>query len=353
MYRTICRVSLVAAVLSVIAFAWSVSNVRGQGSWATSPAVKSLYEKAKAEGQVVLWGPNDQELDWIPQAFNKGFPGIEVKWTADLAAMTKVIAEYRAGRHTVDTFIFSLGGIMPLAERGVLGPNDWSVFGVVPEDIFFGGNAAATHNLLYAVVYNTDKVRESDLPKTWDGFLDPKFKDKLSASDFLWPRFLGFLALSWGEEKTIEFARAMRDKQNIAVTGTAVAESMVKTGERPIALANFPQNAIYWKTVEKAPTAWAPVSPTGAVQFVSSALSKAPHPNAAKLLAGWLASDEAKEIREQVREGGANLRSGSRSKITADLRARGVKWVLEDVTTMKQRAEFANRINPVVTGQQR
>jgi len=211
----------------------------------------------------------------------------------------------------------------------------------------------ATHNLLYAVIYNTDKVKESELPKTWDGFLDPKFKGKLVSSDFLWPRFLGFLALSWGEEKTIEFARAMRDKQNIAVTGTAVAETMVKTGERPITLGSFPQNAIYWKNVEKVPTWWAPVTPTGAVQFVSSALSKAPHPNAAKLLAGWLASDEGKEIRELEREGVADLRSGSRSKMAENLRARGIKWVLEDVTTMKQRADFANRINPIVTGQQR
>lgn len=350
MRRTIGRSTVAVAVL-MLTWAWSPASVMGQEG-AGSPAVKSLYEKARAEGQVVIWGPNELELNWIPQSFNNRFPGIDVKFTADLASVTKVIAEYRAGRHVVDTFIFSLGGIMPLANRGILGPNEWAIFGVAPQDVFFGGNTAATHNLLYAVVYNSNRVNEADLPRSWDGFLEPRFKDKLVASDFLFPRFLGFLALSWGEEKTLEFARALRDKQNIVVTGTAVHDSMVKSGERPISIGNFPGNAINWRNLEGAPTAWAPIGPTGAVQFVSAALAKAPHPNAARLLAGWLATDEAKETRERLRHQ-ADLRPGSRSKMAADLRARGITIVFEDPTNMKQRADYYNRFAPVVTGQQR
>lgn len=342
------RPSLIAAaalVLFVLAsLAWA------QGGWVTAPSVKELYEKARAEGEVVIWGPALQELDWLQAEFGKRFPGIQVKWTEDLSAPTKVVAEYRAGRHAVDVFVFSLGGLVPLAERNILGPNDWALFGSPPANVFFNGNAAATHNLVFTFVYNADLVKDADLPKRWEDLLDPRWKGKLVASEFLLPRLLGFLALEWGEEKTAEFARGLRDRANILVTRAPI-DAFLKSGERVATVGNLVSNAFIWKS-KGVPTGWVPLSPTGAVQFAVSPLAKAPHPNAAKLLAGWMTTDEAKEARERLRFD-ADVRPGARTKMAAELRSRDVKLIYEDVSTMKQRADFYGKLAPIVTGQVR
>ena len=36
--------------------------------------VTELYAAAKKEGQVIIWGTQRREVDWIPAAFGKFFP---------------------------------------------------------------------------------------------------------------------------------------------------------------------------------------------------------------------------------------------------------------------------------------
>ena len=80
--------------------AWPFAAV-AQSDWRTSTEVRKLYEAARAEGEVVIWGAQRRELAWLQEPFGKRFPGIEVKWTADRSAATKLITEYRAGRFAV------------------------------------------------------------------------------------------------------------------------------------------------------------------------------------------------------------------------------------------------------------
>ena len=103
--------------------AWPFAAV-AQSDWQTSPEVRKLYEVARAEGEVVILGAQRRELAWIQEPFGKRFPGIEVKWTADRSAATKLITEYRAGRFAVDLFHFPLGGMLPVDRRCVLATND-------------------------------------------------------------------------------------------------------------------------------------------------------------------------------------------------------------------------------------
>ena len=73
-----------------------------------SPKVKELYAAAKKEGQVVIWGTQRREVEWIPAAFGKVFPGIDVQFLGDNDIAVKAIAEARAGRHQVDVYQNSL-----------------------------------------------------------------------------------------------------------------------------------------------------------------------------------------------------------------------------------------------------
>jgi iron(III) transport system substrate-binding protein len=317
-------------------------------SWPSAPAVKALYEQARREGEVVLWGPQDRELDWVPAEFGKRFPGIRVTWSADRAANTRIITEQRAGRYAVDVLTFSLGGVLPLAERKLLGANEWAAWGVNPQSVVLDGTAASIYHLVYTIVYNEKLVNAADLPRTWDDLLAPRWKGKLVASQFLLPRLLGFLALEWGEAKTAAYARALIEQQDTLIT-RAPREVILQRGERLVGVGEFVSASLYWKHSLGMPIGWAPMPTMAAAQFVVSPLARAPHPNAAKLLAGWLATAEAKAARERLRFD-ADLTPGAATKLAGQIAATKSKILYEDVTNMKARATLYEAMSGIVSG---
>jgi ABC-type Fe3+ transport system substrate-binding protein len=321
-----------------------------QSGWRDSADVRALYEKARAEGEVVIWGAQDRELDWIAEPFARRFPGVVVKWTADRSANTKIVAEYRARRYAADVFHYSLGGMIPLQDRGLLGKNDWSAWGSGRDPALMAGTVGATHNLVYSVVYNERLVAPADLPKTWDDLLEPGWKGKLVASQFLLPRLLGFLALEWGEEKTMAFARALLDRQQMLVT-RAPREDLLQRGERLIGVGEFIGSALYWKS-RGMPIGWVAMPILPAAQFGVAVLARPPHPHAAKLLAGWLVTDEAKAARERLRFD-ADVRPGATTNLAGILTRSGGRLVFEDVSNMKQRAANYEKFAAIVVGRDR
>src|SRR5215471_13791995 len=101
--------------------------------------VDKLYTAAKQEGRVIIWGTQRREVEWIPAAFAKTFPGIEVQFLGDNDIAVKAIAEARAGRHQVDVYQNSLTGTLPVAQRDLLDAVDWSPFGFDQRNLTFGG----------------------------------------------------------------------------------------------------------------------------------------------------------------------------------------------------------------------
>ena len=339
---------LTVAMVALL-IAWP-SAALGQSDWRTSTEVRNLYEAARAEGEVVIWGAQRRELAWIQEPFGKRFPGIEVKWTADRSAATKLITEYRASRFAVDLFHFSLGGMLPVDRRRVLGTNDWTIWGNGPEDVLLDGKVGLTHNLVYAVVYNEELVSADDLPTTWAGYLEPRWQGKLVASQFLLPRLLGFLALEWGEAKAADYARTLIDKQRTLIT-RAPREGILQRGERLVAVGEFVGSAMYWKSLGM-PMHWAATELMPATQFGVATLVRAPHPHAAQLLAGWMTTDEAKITRERLMFS-ADVRPGSGSEIGALLSTKRGRIVFENLGNMTDRAALYERLSAIVTGQVR
>jgi hypothetical protein len=86
-----------------------------------------------------------------------------------------------------------------------------------------------------------------------------------------------------------------------------------------------------------------------AAQFVAAPLARAPHPNAAKLMAGWLASAEARALRERLRFD-ADVSPGARTTLAAQLAATRAKILFEDVTNMKARATLYEAMSGIVSG---
>src|SRR5262245_51822247 len=122
-------------------------------AWNDTPKVRVLYEAAKQEGKVIIWGTHRREVDWIAAAFGKLFPGIEVEFLGDNDIAVKAIAEARAGRHQVDVYQNSLTGTLPVVQRDLLGGVDWSPFGIDKRKVAFDGKMPYTSDIVYTAAY--------------------------------------------------------------------------------------------------------------------------------------------------------------------------------------------------------
>lgn len=313
-----------------------------------SAPVKALHEKAKAEGSVVMWGTNVREVDWIPKAFSARFPGVDVKVVGDNNITTTAIAEARANRHQVDVFWHSLAGVAPLLDRGLIEPLDWSMFGVNADNTFADKKLGVTNTMVYSFMYNTKLADPKLLPKKWSDVLNPALKDKMVVSDFLIPRLTGALVFSLGHADAMKFARSLRDDMGLLLT-RAPRQPIVAAGERTYSLAELDQQVRLWKS-EGLPVDYVVPEPVTSSQFVAALMAKAPNPNAAKLLAGWLASDEGKAAREKAIFT-ADYRPNSKSEIGQKLLATGVKINFDDLSQVTDRNKYFKEAGDIISGQ--
>src|SRR5262245_34466700 len=105
-------------MFAVLALALALTApAAAQSVWKDSPEVQKLYEAAKKEGKVIVWGTQRREVEWIPAVFGALFPGIDVQVLGDNEIATRAISEARAGRHQVDVYWHSLTGTMPVVQR--------------------------------------------------------------------------------------------------------------------------------------------------------------------------------------------------------------------------------------------
>jgi iron(III) transport system substrate-binding protein len=146
----------------------------------------------------------------------------------------------------------------------------------------------------FVVAFNTSKVRREELPATYEGFLDPKWRGRigLEATDQEW---LAGLARHWGEKRALDFFRGLVAMKPDVRKGHVLLSEMVAAGEVPVSLTNYASNADSMKRRAK-PIDWKPVEPViGRPQAIGLA-ANAPHPNVALLFADFVLSPEGQQL---------------------------------------------------------
>jgi iron(III) transport system substrate-binding protein len=315
-----------------------------------SPRLKALYQAAKPEGRVMIWGTQRREVEWIPAALGKVFPGIEVEFLGDNDIAVKAIAEARAGRHQIDVYQSSLTGTLPVVQRDLLMVVDWSPFGIDARNITFEGKMAMTSNIVYTVAYNNKLVKEADAPKNWIDILDERYKGKGTASTFLLPRLVGGLSLAWGEEKALQFARDIVARMNLLLT-RAPRESLLQSGERLYAFGEV-DSLVRAVAAEGLPVSQVVPEPVVVGQFGVTVMKSAPHPNAARLLAGFLATPEGKAARLKATSQ-ADYGPTSDNELAKLLHSGKLQVVWDRPDNMVQREALFGRAAAILTGQTR
>ena len=287
-------------------------------SWAQSPAPgwDKLVADAKKEGKVVIIAPSDPQVrEAIPAAFKAKY-GITVEYlggrSSDMAARLRT--ERQSGIYTIDV---ALSGTLTMAsifygekmldplrpaliDPQVIDGSKWKsgkLWFIDPEDQYILRIFNTRTPMLYL---NTNYVKPEEIQSAQD-LLNPKFQGKIVTSDPTLPgigssdsaRFYiqygeDFVKKLYIDQKTV----LSRDRRQIGdglargawpIAMGAEDEEMVKLQKE-----GFPIHRVY--------------SLKGMSDIISPSeghvglFNNAPHPNAARLFANWIASREGLEI---------------------------------------------------------
>lgn len=310
--------------------------------------LQALYEKAKAEREVILWSPAaPQEMKIIIDAFTQRFPGIEVKHfqIRHNDYISRVITESSQGKVSADILA---GGpfrdIQPLLERDLIDSFDYkAVYPSADASLLSDKNRVLTfYHLLRVVAYNTNLVKPDEVPKTWEELLAPKWKGKIILEGR--GDTFALLGVEWGKEKAVSYLKALLDQKPIIVRGGFTVADQVIAGVAPLGIDTYAHTVIQKATWSKAPIDWAKqMSPLGADASTVLVAKGAPHINAARLFAGFLISREGQEVwANQVLN--APLYPGSPNPAMKSIEATKAKLVLESTSLIPQKNELMDEI---------
>ena len=291
-------VSAIAILMTLVIGGIGYAQDKGKGA---SDAVMQLYNAAKKEGTVVIWGPTDAIIyQRAQEAMSKQFPGIKIEHFESIPEplVQRIIAESQAGKPAAVDIIQSgsLRALRPLIDRDMLAsyPGWEKDFGL--DAVYANQRFVGAYNLTLPIAYNTKLVSAQDAPKTWEDLADPKWKGrKLIMEARLVP--FAMLGTQWGKGKATELIkRILSQQQPLIVQGGTTVANALAGGQVSIAVGTYAYTIERLKK-QGAAVDWVAVSPLPVLNSAVGVLKTAPHPNAARFFAGWLGSTEGQTVR--------------------------------------------------------
>jgi iron(III) transport system substrate-binding protein len=283
------------------------------GDAALSPDAEweKTVKAAEREGEVVVYKLRS-DIDW--QAFHKRFPKIKLIREAAPASqiLQRIMAERRAEKFIPDIVMLGGGTSTSLQKANVLEPMAPAF--ILPEvkdqaKWFEGKHHYNDSDNRYVFVYaafplrllgyNTKAVDPKAIASFWD-FLEPKWKGKITAKD---PRDPGggspLLFFYYNPQLGPDFIRKLLAGGNLTLTRDERQQTdWLASGKHPIAITAKAED------VDDAKRQGLPVEMLNphalgkdgvgleAGGTMISLVSKAPHPNAAKVMLNWFLSRE-------------------------------------------------------------
>ncbi|WP_403024543.1 ABC transporter substrate-binding protein [Salinibacterium sp. GXW1014] len=297
--------ALAAGLVAALAMTGCSGGGGGGGTTAPDvtvddPALQELIDAATEEGEMTLYSIIDEgPMRAVAQAFTDKY-GVDVSVqrlvSADL--QQRYSAEAEAGATVADVVMlthspfysdgFDKGWLTPLADADIPGFDEY------PADFVRNDGGAAIVSLVPTrLVYNTDAVEEE--PTSWEEYADPKYKGKLLfAAPDTSPANLTFWSLmvdEFGED----FLRDVAKNEPTWMNSAVVTTQGVAAGEGDLA---HPGVLAIVNTLKKegAPVEAALLGPTTGPEIGIALSAESPSPNAAKLFAHFLLSQEGSEV---------------------------------------------------------
>lgn len=286
---------------TLLSGAWTSSLAQSPnwaGSAADTEALNKLYDAAVSAGEkeVVIYGAYFGIFRPIWDQFQARFPKISIIGSplsgAQLA--TKLDAEYSSGQHSADIVTSGFTELMGTvsANRGLpyVPPN----IANIPRRYHDAqGRFVVNYAEIFGVVYNTDKLKAAELPRTPADLLAPKYKgliidepNSARATDLVWNELYnsGKIDGAW--------IRAMKAQAN-SVPSWVPMLNQLTTGT--ITMIPWVGHARFLGLKQAgAPVGFQALPGMATPSYAGTViLSKAPHPAAARLFQAWFITPEA------------------------------------------------------------
>jgi ABC-type Fe3+ transport system substrate-binding protein len=299
---------LLAAVVSLIsskqlALAASVEDV---ALLKASNREKILIEGAKKEGKVNFYTGLivDQVVRPVKDAFEKEYPFLQIEFfrgNSERVAQ-KVLTEYQAKRYEVD--VISGSAATTMVQRAGYMQRFYSphLAEYPPELKDPKGFWGSTNVYFMTLGYNTRSVKASELPKTYEDLLHPRWKGQTMWSTSRGsgaPQFIGNIFITMGQEAGKAYVQKLKG-QNIAKSTASARQilDLVIAGEYPLAIQIFNHHAYISKTAG-APVEWQALEPVTATNNSIGLAKNAPHPHASMLFLDFVLSKKGQRVFQQ------------------------------------------------------
>lgn len=294
---------------TILVFAWAMAQVlivpkvqsqtlQNLATYQGEDRQQRLIEGAKKEGSLLFYTTTPLEYaTQLIEPFEKKY-GIKVNvWRArSELILQRVLNEARGGKPVVDV----VGSISPPMEalrrekllQEVYSPHHKEL---IPSAVPSHREWVSTLQYVFVQAYNTNKVSKTELPRTYQDLLNPRWKGRLAieANNHEW---MSSVIKDMGEANGIKFFKDLVANNELSVrSGHPLLTNLTASGEVPLAL------TVYQYSVEQAkkkgsPIDWFVIDPAITIADGMAIPKKAPNPHAALLFYDYMISPEAQEI---------------------------------------------------------
>jgi iron(III) transport system substrate-binding protein len=204
--------------------------------------IKKLIEGARAEGSLVWYAPDREDLTELRiELFKEIYPDAIRKFVTPRirsdVMIDRLLTEERAGKYQADIVWIRLPQVPVMLREGLLAKYAAIEDAQIPERLKIGAEWRSLGNRLFHIMYNTKLVAEKDAPKSWQDLLDPKWKGKLILDDASYDWFVGMLDYM-GEAKGLDYMKKLASNGLQIQQRRSNVENMVSAGEVPIMVSN-------------------------------------------------------------------------------------------------------------------
>jgi iron(III) transport system substrate-binding protein len=256
----------------------------------------TLLAAAKAEGSLIVYSStNEQEGLPLFKLFTDA-TGIKVEYVraSDAILMSRMAIEFRANQRSYDILQTATINKMPVQMLAEYEP---------PEAANISADARDPNRRWYGVyanynapAYNTGKVKTSELPKSYEEFAQRKEWAGKVAIDGTDNEWLKAIVQYYGEQKGIELVKAIVAALRPVVTdGHLALARATGAGEYWVSLNNYVNLSMNVKLAGNPIDVFA-LDPVTLFFGQVGVNAKAPHPNAARLAANFMLSQECQQF---------------------------------------------------------
>jgi iron(III) transport system substrate-binding protein len=271
-----------------------------------------LIEFAKKEARLVFYGSLGVDASGpMLEKFRQAHPYISIGHyrASAVGVHNRVVNEARGGKHEVDVIELSAGPVSDLIKSGLVdayrSPESEAMR---PEFVDPRHVWNTYHYLVVGLAYNKTRIKENEVPKTYDDLLHPRWKGGRMSLDRDNGDVFGTFTDLWGEKKGLDYFRRLAKQEVIIRSGHTLQVQLLAAGETEL---------VPWSHAQRPLMMAERGAPLG-VYFIEPVLSKAQvlllskrsqHPHAAALFIDWVLSEEGQSymgmdlVRSPVRAG--------------------------------------------------